>query len=145
MSITRMEAEQILQRRIGAFLEETGMTVQDGLNPWLTDPLRWALAMLGVGTASVTAVTDADLSAVQRSQVDALLDLAELKTLEAIQTNYVNVTTWVGPIKEDPAKLMESLAAMIQTRRAQIAARYGALLVQPLDPGVGKRVQIAAL
>lgn len=145
MSITRTQAEQILQLRIGSFLEEAEMSVQDGVNQWLTDPLRWALSMLGIETASVVAVTDADLSGVQRSQVDALLDLAELRALEAVQTNLASVTTWVGPVKEDPSKFTENLAAMIQAKRTQIAARYGALLVRPLDPSAGKRVQLVAL
>lgn len=145
MAITRIEAEQILTQRMAGILTEADMLADDTPSPWLTDALRWALFMLGIDTASVAAVTDDDLATVQRSQVDALLDLTELRALEAVQTNYVNVTTWVGAVKEDPAKFMENLAAMIQTRRQQIAARYAALLVRPLDPSVSTRVRLVAL
>ncbi|MEY4075386.1 MAG: hypothetical protein RJA29_2743 [Pseudomonadota bacterium] len=120
--------------------------LQDGVNPWLTDPLRWALSMLGVESASVSAVTDADLSGVQRSQVDALLDLAELRALEAVQTNLVSVETWVGEVKEDPSAFTQNLASIIVTKREQIAARYGALLARPLDPSVSaKSARLIAL
>jgi hypothetical protein len=144
MSITRAQAEQILQYRIGGYLSDAGMTVDDSPNPWLTDPLRWALAMLGITTASIVDVTDADLAAVTAAQTDAMLDLAELRTLEAVQTNLVSVGTWVGPIKEDTSRTVDALAAIIATKRKQVAQNYGSLLVLPVDSSV-RKASLAAL
>jgi hypothetical protein len=144
MSITRAQAEQILQYRIGGYLEDAGMTADDSPNPWLTDPLRWALAMLGIATASIVDVTDADLAAVTTTQTDALLDLAELRALEAVQTNLIGAETWVGPIKEDTSRTVEALAAIIATKRRQVAQNYGSLLVLPVDSSV-RKASLAAL
>lgn len=145
MSITRIEVEQVLDRRLGNFLAEASMTSDSGVNPWLTDPLRWALYMLGIETASIVTVTDADLEAVQRSQVDALLDLCELKALEAVQTNYKSITTWVGAVKEDPASFVENLASMILVKRKHVAALYGALLAHPLEQASDTTVRLVSL
>lgn len=146
MTITRVDAEQILDRRIGAFLAEAGMNaLQDGINPWLTDPLRWALYMLGIESASVVAVTDADLSAIVRSQVDALLDLAELKALEAILTNFTGVDTRVGQVEEDRASLGVQIRQIADRKRKHIASVYADLLAHPLEQVSSTSVRLVSL
>lgn len=145
MTITRIEIEQILDRRLGSFLAEAEMTSDSGVNPWLTDPLRWALYMLGIETASIIAVVDADLVNVQRSQVDALLDLCELKALEAVQTNYKSVTTWVGAVKEDTSTFVENLASLILAKRKHVATLYGSVLAHPLEQTSDTTVRLIAL
>lgn len=146
MSITRAEVEQIITKRLGALLAEAGMdTLQSGVNPWLTDPLRWALYMLGIETASVVSVDDTDLAAVQRHQVDALLDLCELKTLEAISTNYTDVDTKVGAVYEYRAALGTQIRQIADRKRMQIAALYADLLAHPLEPASSAGIRLVAL
>jgi len=145
MSITRIDAEQILNRRIGGFLAEAGMTVDSGVNPWLTDPLRWALAALGVESASVVAVTDADLAVLDAAKVDALLDLTELKALEAVQTNLTAVDVTAGPLQERRSQLADRLGEMIAERRKTYGTRYAALLSVPLTDGAPKRAGLRVL
>lgn len=146
MSITRAEVEQIITKRLGAFLVEAGMdTLQGGINPWLTDPMRWALYMLGIETASVISVDNADLTAVQRHQVDALLDLCELKTLETISTNYTDVDTKVGAVYEYRAALGTQIRQIADRKRTQIISLYGELLAQPLEPVSSTGVRLVAL
>ena len=125
MTITRYEVEQVLDRRLGNFLAEASMTSDSGVNPWLTDPLRWALYMLGIETASIVTVTDVDL--------------------EAVQTNYKSITTWVGAVKEDPASFVENLASMILAKRKHVAALYGALLAHPLEQASDTTVRLVSL
>jgi len=139
VSVTRVEVEQILHRRCGQYLTEAGMSVQDGVNPWLTDPLRWALAMLGIESASIVAVTDTDLANVTRGQVDALLDLAELRALESVLTNLTDVKVSAGPLSVNASELPDRLATIIATKRDAVGAMHARLLVAPLD-GAGETI-----
>jgi len=145
MSITRQDADTILTRRIGAYLEQANMTANGSVNPYLTDPLRWALYMLGVASASYTAVTDTDLQNVAAASVDALLDLAELRSLEAVLTNFTNVTTRVGQVSEDRSDLGDRIRTAIEDKRKRVAAIYDGLLAHPLDGSASSGVRIVAL
>lgn len=147
MTITRQDVEQVMDRRVGAAMDLAGMSTGDGnINPWLTDPLRWALYMLGYQSTSVTAVTDADLASVPATLHDAVLDLCELRALEAVRTNYVDVTTRVGQVSEDRSDYATALAALIDDKRRQVAGVYDAILVHPLSADGGSTsVRIIAL
>ncbi len=146
MSITRQDIEQVMDRRIGAALTLAGMTTGDGnINPWLTDPLRWALYMLGYDATSVVSVTDSDLADVPAGAYDALLDLCELRALEAVRTNYTDVTTRVGQVEEDRSDYLTALAATIKDKRSTIASIHDDLLKHPLSPDGGSGVRIVAL
>lgn len=147
MTITRQDVEQVMDRRVGAAMELAGMSTGDGnINPWLTDPLRWALYMLGYTSTSIVAVTDSDLADVPAGAVDALLDLCELRTLEAVRTNYIDVTTRVGQVSEDKSDYATALTAMIEDKRKQVAGVHDALLVHPLTAtGGSSTVRIIAL
>ena len=145
MTITRIEIEQVLDRRLGSFLAEAGMTVQDGVNPWLTDPLRWALTALGYSVASITAVTDGDLAGMAAAHTEALLDLAELRTLEAVQTNLTAVDVTAGPLGERRSQLADRLSETIAERRKVYGSRYASLLATPLSGDAPKRATLQAL
>lgn len=146
MSITRIEVEQVLARRLGGFLAEADMdALQDGVNPWLTDPLRWALAALGYTVASITAVTDSDLAGVETAHTEALLDLTELRTLEAVQTNLTSVDVTAGPLSERRSQLADRIGEMVTERRKVYGNRYAGLLVAPLSGDAPKRATLAAL
>lgn len=146
MSITRIEVEQVLARRLGNFLAEAGMdALQDGVNPWLTDPLRWSLTALGYTVASVTAVTDSDLSGVETAHTEALLDLTELRTLEAVQTNLTAVDVTAGPLSERRSQLADRIGEMVTERRKVYGSRYASLLVAPLSGDAPKLASMAAL
>lgn len=146
MSITRQDVEQVMDRRIGAAMTLADMSTSTGeINPWLTDPLRWALYMLGYDSASVVSVTDTDLADVPAGAYDALLDLCELRALEAVRTNYTDVTTRVGQVQESRSDYLVALAATIKDKRATIASIHDDLLVHPLSPDGGSGVRIVAL
>lgn len=130
--IRRSEVEQIVARRIGPFLAEAGMSVGDGVNGWLTDPTRWAMGMLGYATATLTAVTDDDLTFVSPGAVDALLDLVELRALETVQGNLLLVDVQAGPVRESLSQIAGQLAAMVLDKRRQVAAMHRDLLRRPL-------------
>ena len=145
MTITRYEIEQILSRRIGGYLTVASMTSDSGVNPWLTDPLRWALSTLGYVTASITAVTDSDLSGVAEALTEALLDLTELRALEAVQTNLTAVDVTAGPLGERRSQLADRIGEMVTERRKVYGSRYTSLLVAPLSGDAPKLASMAAL
>lgn len=131
MTITRYQVEQILSRRIGGYLTVASMTSDSGVNPWLTDPLRWAITALGYTAGSLTAVTDSDLAAVTAAHTDALLDLTELRALEAVYSNLTAVSNRAGPLQDDYNDLARRLEKMRDNKRAEILAVHG------IDLGVG--------
>lgn len=121
------------------------MGVQDGVNPWLTDPLRWALSMLGHATASFTSVTDDDLAPVTNDHVEALLDLCELRMLESVQTNLASVDVTAGPLQEKRSQLATALAETIAERRKLYDARHKHLLDRPLSDESLRRAALRIL
>ena len=131
MTITRYQVEQILSRRIGGYLTVASMTSDSGVNPWLTDPLRWALTAMGYTTASYTAVTDSDLAGVADARIGALLDLTELRALEAVYSNLTAVSNRAVPLQDDYNDLARRLEKMRDNKRAEILAMHG------IDLGVG--------
>lgn len=121
------------------------MTVEDGVNPWLTDPLRWALGMLGIQTDSIVVVSDLDLFKVMREQVDALLDLTELRLLETVLTNLVDVKVTAGPLSVNSSELPDRLTAIIADKRSSVGAMHRRFLAAPLDDAGDVQARLTAL
>ncbi len=134
MALTRANADTILLRRVAGLMDKAGID-SDGAAGTLTlgDGLAWAMRMLGYTPASYLTVVDGDLDDVASSSVDALLDLAELRTLESIGTMYASVTSKVGPLEERLSDLAGTIQALLVRKRAMVAAMHGHLLVYPLD------------
>ena len=108
--LTRGALEIVLVSRLGAMLKAANLEQRmDGHNRALADPLAWAMRQLGYAPSQINTVTDADLSSVSSAHVDALLDLAELRTLESILTNYTSVDAKVGQVWEYAGQLLEQL------------------------------------
>lgn len=145
MAITRIEAEQILTQRMAGILTEADMLADDTPSPWLTDALRWSLAALGAAPASYTAVTDADLALLDAAKTDALLDLAELRTLEIVQANLTAVDVVAGPLQEKRSQLATALGEMIAERRKVYGNRYAVWLELPLSDEAPKRARLRVL
>jgi hypothetical protein len=121
---TRAQVEALLIRRTGKLLLKVGLdgTTVNGSNGDLNDPIGWGLRKLGVTPANPVAVADGDVAQVTR--LDALLDLAELRTLENILGNLDLVTAEVGPRKEEFNDLARRLAQMIPRKREQVEAEH---------------------
>ena len=144
MALLRNDVETILTKRVGAFLVAVAM---NGVypNPALSDPMAWALRMLGLTPASYTTVVDSDLVSVSGSMVDALFDLAELRTLESVQQNLTKVTTKAGPVEERLGELGDRLLKLIPEKRKAVAAMHGPLLAYSLGEGDKRPVRIQVL
>ncbi len=132
----------VLERRLGKMLDAAGLErEQETFN----DPVAWALRQLGYTPALLDMITDADLSGVASAHVDALLDLAELRTLESILTNYTSVDAKVGQVWEYAGQLLEQLRTLVPEKRKAVQAAHGRLLVSPLVEDASRGVFLRAL
>ena len=145
MAVTIERIETVLGRRIGNYLAAAGMSAESSPNPYLSDPIAWALRMLGYPTEELDAATDDDLTSLAVAHQDALLDLAELRALESCLTQYSRVSGSVGPVSEQWGELGNRLATLVKTKRDNVAAQHGSLLTQPLTPTDKRPVQVQAL
>ncbi len=126
MGLTRAAIEGILVRRCRARLAAAGLsTLTDGSNPDLNDALCQALRALGLAAADAGSVTDADLAAVTAEQIDALLDVAELRTLETVAGNLALVDVAIGPRREELSQLADQVEKAIARLQRKIEREHG--------------------
>lgn len=126
MALTRANAELLLIRRIGQLFTTVsldGSTI-DGTNDDLNDVIGYAIRQCGQTVDSVILVDDDDVARV--SDVDKLLDIAELRALE---TAYIAATTMVttalGAVREQYSDIAANLARLLGTKRTYIQTTYG--------------------
>jgi hypothetical protein len=124
MTITRADIESILVRRASGFMAAAGLAVTvAGSNADLNDPLGWALRKSGITPVLITAVADADVA--KATDVDQLLDLAELRLLENIYGNLTLVDITLGPRKDALGQIGARLEKRIDVLREKIDKEYG--------------------
>lgn len=125
MPLTRIDAETILIRRCGAKMVAAGMdgVTIVGTNVDVIDPLVSALLAMGYSPASIAAVTNTDLAAVD--DINQILDRAELRLLQNIAGNLVMVDITVGPRRESLSQLSEWVEKQITRIEARNAKAYG--------------------
>lgn len=144
--ITRPDVDHVLQRRLAGYLKRAEMESDaPGDNEHLTDPLGWAMRLLGYSPALLADVTDDDLATVSMAHIDALLDLAELRTMESIVTNLDDVNITTGPIKTEWSALRSDLLKLLPERRKIVQAMWGHLLEVPLDGDAPTAVRLVAV
>lgn len=126
MALTRANTEAILVQRLGAWLTNAGLaTTIVGTNASLNDPIGYAIRIAGGAVASYALVTDADLATVADADLDMLLDVAELRALENVLSNFTLVDAKAGPVEAKSSQFADRLERVIARKRAQLAQRYG--------------------
>ena len=126
MAVTRANVEAVLVYRLGPLMTKAGQdgTTVDGTNTDLADPIAWALRMAGYTTADITNPTTAEV-ALALDDIDEVVDLAELRTLENILGNLDDVDTTVGPRDEKLSQLAAQVQELIALKRARNEGLYG--------------------
>jgi hypothetical protein len=125
---TRAKYEAVLIRRLGASLTAASLdgTTVNGTNADLNDPLGYATRKLGGTVSDVSSVVDADLSTISSDfGVDALLDVAELRTLENILGNYTLVDISAGPERESLSQVATATEKRAERLSKKIEKEYG--------------------
>ena len=135
MALTREQAEFVLVVRTKSLLAEAELSDSAGANPDLNDPLAWALMRLDIEPGNITAVADSDLASLAGDQVNAFLDLAELRLLQTVYQRLTRVDITVGPRSERYDQLAQRIQKAIEGRRKDIAVDHG-IGLGTLDAGV---------
>lgn len=101
MAVTRANVETNLIRRLGNLMTKAGMdgSTADGTNTDLADPIAWGLRESGYSTADITNPTSAEVAAAEED-IDQVMDLSELRTVESILGGLKNVDITLGPRSE---------------------------------------------
>ncbi len=126
MAVTRANVETVLVARLGPLMTKAAQdgTTVDGTNADLADPIAWALRVAGYTTADVTDPTTAEVAAAE-DDIDEVLALSELRTMENTLGNLDDVDTAVGPRDEKLSQLAAQLAQMIKFKRVVLELSYG--------------------
>ena len=124
---TRAEIESVLVQRFSLLLTLAGMeTTIAGSNASLNDPIGYALRYCGYTVASLTSVSDADLSAIESTDLDKLLDVAEIRALDNIHGNVVALVDITnGPEKESFSQSAIALEKRIKRLQDKFNENYG--------------------
>jgi hypothetical protein len=126
MALSRANVESILVQRIGGWLTNAGLaTTIAGANQSLNDPLGYAIRIAGGTVTSYALVVDADVVTVADANLDKMLDVAELRALENVLSNYALVDAKAGPVEAKSSQFADRLMKVIDRLRAQLAVRYG--------------------
>jgi len=128
MPLTRANVETILIGRAGKILALAGLDglTRTGANPDLGDPIRVGLASLGLGTATLGVVVDADFAPITAFNVDQLLDVATLAALEAALGNLDQPDQTADTDNvQSLGKLRDSIEATVRRKRLQAERQYG--------------------
>ena len=118
--LTVTNATEEIETRVTGYLDRANAITGEGKQISLPACMAWSCRQMGVTIANLRSVTDTELSTIV--QVDAFLDLLELRVLQSVQTNLADVTTWVGPLREDWNDLSKRIADLITKKVAAIAA-----------------------
>ena len=136
--LTSANLDLLLLRMTAVKLAYAGLdsTTADGTNPDLGFPKVAAYRSLGLVPIGPLNLVDADLVGVADGQLNQLLDVAELATLEAILGNLSNVdqTTDTDNLQLH-GKFYQALEATVARKRTQAQRAYGYGL-GTLTPGV---------
>ena len=84
---------------------------------YLNGPLRAALSDLGITPADAFAVADGDVSGVDGADLDRLIDVAELRTLELCLDNIDDVDTRTTDVDERLSQYADRLAKSVERKR----------------------------
>ena len=126
MAISRANVENVLVARVGPLMTKAGMdgTTVDGTNTDLSDPIAWALRQAGYSVADITNPTTAEV-ALALDDVDEVVDLGELRTLESVAGNLDDVDVTVGPRSEELSQLSVQVEKRIERVQARVEELYG--------------------
>ena len=141
--LTVTNATEEIETRITGYLDRANAITGEGKAISLPACMAWSCRQLGVSISELRSVTDSELATI--AHVDAFLDLFELRVLQNVQTNLADVTTQVGPLREDWNDLSKRIADLIKGKVAAIAFNYGIYLDMTVSSEQPKMAYIRAL
>lgn len=137
-AITRAQAEKILVRRRGTVMVRVGLdgTTISGSNADLADPIAYAVRQLGLAVADPSNPADTDLGAIQPTDTDQFLDVAEWRVLASCLGNWGKVTQQAGTDKQQYSDLLAELRQQLKQKADDLKLQYGQGLMSLQSGGI---------
>ena len=136
MTLTVAGVEQVVESRIGGFIDQVREITEDVLKPSIVQEASWALRKLGYASSSVTTLTDPELALVSDADADVFLDLTELRVLRSLPGNLPAVDTVVGPQSVKMSNLLPALEAIIARKANEVEAEHGYRIAGSVGSGL---------
>ena len=124
MAITVATMSAALADICGGTLIVAGLDGSAASTAWL-GPIAAGLRSLGLTTATPLTTVDADLAPVADEDIDQLLSVAELRSLENALNHYTKVDQTISMGSKRFGQFRSDLEATIARRRAEIKELYG--------------------
>lgn len=126
MAFTKAAVDSVLVARVGPIMSAVSFSVAtDGTNPNTVESIRIGLQSLGFNSASLTAITDADLAGVSNDDLPQLVDVSEWALRTACLDALQDVDSQVDRDSQKLSQLADRWAAKIDKLFAQLKSNYG--------------------
>lgn len=127
MSLTRLQAEELMYRRLGPAMYRADMNVEvDGKNPNYADPLAWALTELDYSPAAdITDPQDSDLAQVSSADTYHYLALAEWRMLMNVIGNLDDTDEKLGPTGMWNSQFAKQMQVHLEKVEDHLMGTYG--------------------
>ena len=132
-TLAQIEAEIV--GRTGPWLTLAGLsTATDGTNPDLVGPIGRAIRTVGGSTASLGVVTQPDIDSIPAHRLDAMLDYAEVYTLEAASSALTDASQH-GHVRSLDLEVFDGSSTMLADRIKRLWDRLAAYGIVPEGAG----------
>lgn len=123
----RGEVETLLLNRCAGVMEVADMdyTTASGSNADLNDPIAFAVRRTEGTVTDPTNVSDADVSSVESTRFDEMVDIAEWRLLTNIWGNYTLIDFKLGPRQEKNDQIRLGLQRRIEKTEKTLQDVYG--------------------
>ncbi len=133
MTATLSGVKSVLEKRTSKLMAAVDLDAQTFD---IDDPLAYAMRKMGYSVASVGVVTSSEVTTVPDSDVNQLLDLAELRLLETLYNEVLTlVTVSFGSRSQQLSDMSLRLRLTIDGKRKALEREYGDGLPE-LEAGV---------
>lgn len=129
----QIETEIAYRARVALAVSEIAVDAVSDVSPraYLNGPIRQALTALGFDVVDPFAVSDSDLELIAGSDLDDLIDAAELFTLETVLLNFDGIDTKATDLTESWSQYADRLIGIIARKRATLEERIGLDVARP--------------
>ena len=124
MSLTTLSLQAYLSTACGGTLTAAGLDGSTTSAAWL-GPIAAGVRSLGLALVDPLSAVDADLVPVVASQVDQLLDVAELRALENALNHYTKVSQKISMGEKRFGEFRTELEATIARKSTSVMNQYG--------------------
>ena len=127
MSLTRLQVEEVLFRRMGPSMFRAEMsTMHDGTNPNFADPITWSLLELGHNApVDITQPDDSDVAQVAEADYNYYLGVCEWRLCKNILGNLDDTDEKIGPTGMWSSQFAKQMERYLDDLETRLSNEYG--------------------